>query len=68
MPVITAVALLLIISSIVAVASSVTFRETARGFGPQANLLIPGINPILPIGYTLAALIISVLFTKQDME
>lgn len=60
MPVITAVALLLIVSSIVAVASSVTFRETARGFGPQANLLIPGINPILPIGYTLAALIISV--------
>jgi membrane-associated protease RseP (regulator of RpoE activity) len=60
MPLITAVALLLIVSSIVAVASSVTFRETARGFGPQANLLIPGINPILPIGYTLAALIISV--------
>ncbi len=60
MPLITAVALLLIVSSIAAVASSVTFRETARGFGPQANLLIPGINPILPIGYTLAALVISV--------
>jgi membrane-associated protease RseP (regulator of RpoE activity) len=60
MPLITAIALILIISSIAAVASSVTFRETARGFGPQANLLIPGINPILPIGYTLAALIISV--------
>jgi len=60
MPVITAIALILIVSSIAAVASSVTFRETARGFGPQANLLIPGINPILPIGYTLASLIISV--------
>lgn len=60
MPVITTIALILIISSIAAVASSVAFRETARGFGPQANLLIPGINPILPIGYTLAALIISV--------
>lgn len=60
MPVITAIALILIVSSIAAVASSVAFRETARGFGPQANLLIPGINPILPIGYTLAALIISV--------
>ena len=44
----------------VTILSNVSLREFARGIGPQGNLLIPGINPILPISYTLIALIISV--------
>ncbi len=60
MPAITAVAILLIISGISSSISNVSVRENAKAIGLQGNLLIPGINPILPVTYTLLALIISV--------
>ncbi len=60
MPVITAIMLFLIILSISNLISNVSAREGLREIGPRANLLIPGINPFLPITYTLVALIISV--------
>ncbi len=53
-------AIILIGGGLLSILSNVSVRQFAREIGPQANLLIPGINPILPIGYTLAALIISV--------
>ncbi len=60
MPFITAIMLFFIILSIVNLISNVSAREGIREIGPRANLLIPGINPFLPITYTLVALIISV--------
>jgi membrane-associated protease RseP (regulator of RpoE activity) len=60
MPAITAIAILLIIGGITNIVSNVSVRENARDIGLQGNLLIPGINPLLPISYTLVALIISV--------
>jgi membrane-associated protease RseP (regulator of RpoE activity) len=60
MPVITAIAILLIISGITNIISNVSVRENAKVIGLRGNLLIPIINPILPLTYTLLALIISV--------
>lgn len=60
MPAITIIAILLIISAISSSISNVSVRENAKAIGLRGNLLIPGINPILPITYTLVALIISV--------
>jgi hypothetical protein len=60
MPVITAIMLFFIILSIVNLISNVSAREGIREIGPRANLLIPVINPFLPLTYTLVALIISV--------
>jgi len=60
MPIITVIAIVLVVGSLVTILSNVGVREFARGIGPQGNLLIPGINPLLPISYTLIALIISV--------
>jgi len=60
MPAITAIAILLIISGISNIISNVSVRENAKAIGLRGNLLIPVINPILPLTYTLVALIISV--------
>ena len=60
MPVITAIMLFFIILSIANLISNVSAREGIREIGPRANLLIPVINPFLPLTYTLVALIISV--------
>ena len=60
MPAITAIAILLIISGITNIVSNVSVRENAKVIGLRGNLLIPIINPILPLTYTLMALIISV--------
>jgi membrane-associated protease RseP (regulator of RpoE activity) len=37
------------------------FRTTAQSIGPQANLLIPGLNPYLPILYGWPALVIAIV-------
>ena len=60
MPVITIVALAMLVTNIYIIVSSADVRDSAKKIGPQANLLLPGINPFLPVSYTLAALIISV--------
>jgi membrane-associated protease RseP (regulator of RpoE activity) len=60
MPVITIVALAMLVTNIYIIVSNVDVRDSAKKIGPQANLLLPGINPFLPVSYTLAALIISV--------
>lgn len=61
MPAITVMALFLIIGSIAAIFSSELVREGARGVGPQSNLLIPGLNPYLPIVEGWIALVITII-------
>jgi membrane-associated protease RseP (regulator of RpoE activity) len=61
MPLITIMALFLIIGSVAALFSSETIREGARGVGPQANLLIPGLNPYLPIWEGWVALVVTII-------
>lgn len=61
MPLITIMALFLIVGSVAALFSSETIREGARGVGPQANLLIPGLNPYLPIWEGWIALVITII-------
>jgi membrane-associated protease RseP (regulator of RpoE activity) len=61
MPLITALAIFLIIGSLMIMFSNTAAREGVRGVGPQANLLIPGLNPYLPITYGWVALIITII-------
>ena len=61
MPIITALALFLIIGGIIALFSSPVAREGVRGIGPQSNLLIPGLNPYLPIADGWIALVITII-------
>ena len=61
MPLITALALFLILGAIVTLFSSEIVREGARGIGPQSNLLIPGLNPYLPIAEGWIALVLTII-------
>lgn len=61
MPAITALAIFLIVGSLMVMFANSDARAGVRGVGIQANLLIPGINPYLPITYGWAALIITIV-------
>ena len=61
MPFITALAVFLIIGSLMVLFANSAAREGVRGVGPQANLLIPGLNPYLPITYGWLGLIITII-------
>lgn len=61
MPAITALAIFLIIGSLFILFANSAAREGVAGIGPRANLLIPGLNPYLPITYGWAALIITII-------
>jgi membrane-associated protease RseP (regulator of RpoE activity) len=61
MPAITALAIFLIVGSLLVMFGNAQAREGVRGVGPAANLLIPGFNPYLPITYGLAALVITII-------
>ncbi len=61
MPVITVLALILISGSLMVFFANAAVREGVRDIGPQANLLIPGLNPYLPITYGWVALIITII-------
>jgi membrane-associated protease RseP (regulator of RpoE activity) len=61
MPAITALAIFLIIGSLTVMFSNASARGAVAGAGLQANLLIPGLNPYLPITYGWAALIITII-------
>src|ERR687895_1610003 len=61
MPAITALAIFLIVGSLMVMFANDQAREGVRGVGPAANLLIPGLNPFLPITYGLAALVITII-------
>lgn len=61
MPIITVLAIFLILGSLAVLFSNSEARAGIRGVGPQANLLIPGLNPYLPITYGWAALVITII-------
>lgn len=61
MPAITALAIFLIVGSLMILIANSAAREGVAGIGPRANLLIPGLNPYLPITYGWAALIITII-------
>lgn len=61
MPAITALAIFLIVGSLLVMFANSDARAGVRGVGIQANLLIPGINPYLPITYGWAALVITIV-------
>jgi membrane-associated protease RseP (regulator of RpoE activity) len=61
MPAITGLAVFLIIGSLFILFANSDARGAVAGAGPQANLLIPGLNPFLPITYGWAALIITII-------
>jgi membrane-associated protease RseP (regulator of RpoE activity) len=61
MPAITGLAIFLIIGSLFILFANASARGAVAGVGPQANLLIPGLNPFLPITYGWAALIITII-------
>ena len=61
MPAITALAIFLIVGSLMVMFANAQAREGVRGVGPAANLLIPGFNPYLPVTYGLAALVITII-------
>jgi membrane-associated protease RseP (regulator of RpoE activity) len=61
MPAITGLAIFLIIGSLFILFANSAARGAVADVGPQANLLIPGLNPFLPITYGWAALIITII-------
>lgn len=61
MPIITALAIFLIIGSLAVLFANADVRQGVRGVGPTANLLIPGLNPYLPITYGWVALVVTII-------
>ncbi|MEO9362430.1 MAG: site-2 protease family protein [Nitrososphaera sp.] len=61
MPIITVLAIFLIIGSLAVLFANSEARAGIRGVGPLANLLLPGLNPYLPITYGWAALVITII-------
>lgn len=61
MPIITVLAIFLIVGSLAVLFANSDARAGVRGVGPQANLLIPGLNPYLPITYGWLALVVTII-------
>ncbi|MCI0561834.1 MAG: site-2 protease family protein, partial [Nitrososphaera sp.] len=61
MPVITALAIFLIVGSLAILIGNAQARENIGTLSPTANLLIPGLNPYLPITYGWIALIVTIV-------
>jgi membrane-associated protease RseP (regulator of RpoE activity) len=61
MPFITALAVFLIVGSLMVLFSNGAAREGVRDIGPQSNLLIPGLNPYLPWTYGWIALVLTII-------
>jgi membrane-associated protease RseP (regulator of RpoE activity) len=61
MPLITGLAIFLILGSLAILVANSAAREGVASIGPQANLLIPGLNPYLPITYGWIALVVTII-------
>ena len=61
MPLITALAIVLFFIGLTSMLSNSAAREGVREIGPQANLLIPGLNPLLPWTYGWIALVVTIV-------
>lgn len=58
-PVVAGIGLYMLLGSLLALLWTPAVREIGRTLGPAAYLLIPGINPILPVFYGLLAIIVA---------
>ncbi len=61
MPLITALAVFLIVGSLAILIANAEARQNVGSIEPTANLLIPGLNPYLPITYGWIALIVTIV-------
>lgn len=61
MPIITALAIFLIVGSLAILIGNAQARDSIGTLSPTANLLIPGLNPYLPITYGWIALIVTIV-------
>ena len=61
MPLITVLAIVLFFIGLTSMLSNSAAREGVRDIGPQANLLIPGLNPLLPWTYGWIALVVTIV-------
>lgn len=61
MPIITALAIFLIVGSLAILVANADARQNVGNIEPTANLLIPGLNPYLPITYGWIALIVTII-------
>jgi Zn-dependent protease len=61
MPLITVLAIALFFIALTSMLSNPAAREGVRDIGPQANLLIPGLNPLLPWTYGWIALVVTIV-------
>ncbi|MEO9319258.1 MAG: site-2 protease family protein [Nitrososphaera sp.] len=61
MPLITVMAIFLIVGSVAVIFSSSLVRQDVRTIGPQANLLIPVLNPYIPLVEGWIALVVTML-------
>jgi membrane-associated protease RseP (regulator of RpoE activity) len=59
-PFVVGIALYLIVNSLIGLLSNPGVGQVARELGPGAILLLPGINPMLPIGYGWIAIICAI--------
>jgi len=60
-PFVAGVALYLIVNSLINILSNPAVGQVARDLGPGAILLLPGINPMLPIVYGWIAIIVAIV-------
>jgi membrane-associated protease RseP (regulator of RpoE activity) len=60
-PFVAAIGLYLIVSSLFALLSNPAVGQVARNLGPGSILLLPGINPILPIVYGWVAIVCAIV-------
>jgi membrane-associated protease RseP (regulator of RpoE activity) len=61
MPLITVLAIVLVIGGLMTIISSEPAREVSRDLGPRSIFLIPGLNPFLPWHYALICLFITII-------
>lgn len=61
MPIITTLAIFLIVGSLAILVANADARQNVGNIEPTANLLIPGLNPYLPITYGWIALIVTII-------
>lgn len=58
-PVVAVIGLYLLLGSLLTLLGTPAVREISRTFGPGAYLLLPGINPLLPVFYGWLAIIVA---------
>lgn len=61
LPISSTVGIFLIVNSVLSILASPEVREVGRQMGAQAYLLIPGINPYLPIVYGWIGIVVAII-------